>query len=341
MASSEPEVIAVRSTHLRVAPASAVVAVVAVMAVVLALAGCASGGTVSTTPAAPGSVTDGWPQPPGCPALGTARPLAADDVPTAVLVCDAQTEVVPGDGEYLVAVRKRATQGLEPVLAALRLPAPPPPAGNNGCAAYASQNWVVLEIGGAPVTIATPVDTCQHRLPEVDTALAALVWTEVSRTRGEKLRSAAAVQADCQQWKDEILLPDLKPAGPADAPVVPADDPVTKICFHRTEYPAGWTPASREVLAGVPTGGSTPDADLGTRLAALLRAATPATACSLRHTGFAVLFTAKSGFVYVEVDGCRRVMGSDYRLRQGSEELSRALRLAEVSVADPTTRVPS
>lgn len=270
-----------------------------VLAALLALAACSPGSEAGTAvgsgPAtgsgplpAPASI-GGWPVSVGCPGLPEPRRLTAADRTTAALQCDGSTEVVPGDGEYQVALTKRATQGLQPLVRALLLPDTPPASGDMVCSAYASQNWVVLELGGKAVAVQTPVDACSHRLPQVDRAFEGLRWTQVSRTRGTKVRGFAAVEAQCEAFKDLLTYfpaADLRPATAQPSLGTGGD---LKVCLYSVSYPPGWTADGRQGLDGVPVGGGTLTGDQANLVRKALGKATPAGTCTQRHTRFAVV----------------------------------------------------
>jgi hypothetical protein len=100
-----------------------------------------------------------------------------------------------------------------------------------------------------------------------------------------------------------------------------------KVCLYRSSYPAGWTPRGNTVVDGEPEGGGQLAGTTVGRVAALLRAAGPASRCRSRHSRFAVVFS-KPEPLYVELDGCFRILAPDDGLRQGSEELADLLAAA-------------
>jgi hypothetical protein len=252
----------------------------------------------------------------GCPQLPEPRRLTPADRPTAALRCAGSTEVVPGDGEYEVALTERATQGLQALLSALLLPNSPPQSGDMGCAAYASQNWVVLELGGKAVAVQTPVDACSHRLPQVDRALEGLRWTQVSRTRGAKVRGSDAVEAQCEAFKDLLTYFGAADLKPATAPPSIGTRGALKVCLYSVSYPPGWTADGQHGLGGVPIGGGTLTDDQANLVRAALAKATPAGTCTRQHTRFAVVSPLSPdgigpGWLSIELDGCHRILTED------------------------------
>jgi hypothetical protein len=317
-----------------------------VVVALLALTACGSGlraGTAVESGQAAGSATGsaagsapanigGWPVPPGCPGLPEPRRLTRSELPTAALQCVGSTQVVPGDGEYAVAVTQRATQGLHDLVSALLLPDSPPPGGGVACTLYASQNWVVLELGQNAVAVATPVDGCGHRLPQVDRALAGLRWAEVSRTRGARLRDIAAVTAKCQAFKDLLTYFPATEFKPATAQPSIGTGGDLKVCLYSVSYPDGWTADGRQGLDGVPIGGGTLTGDRADLVRAALGKVTPAGTCTRRHTRFAVISPlspagAGAGWLSIELDGCRRILTDDNHVSQAMDALINALTL--------------
>ncbi len=274
------------------------------------LAGCASGDVV-TTPAVSGSAADL----PATAATGAAdcdplrigpgRPLAASEQPTAVLRCDRRLERVAGDGEWSVVVRERTSERIEEFVRLLRRP-PLREQPGMSCRAYATTNAVTLELDGRPTVISLPTDECQHALPAVLEALAALSWTTIERTPLRRTRPEAAVLAGCERWKDMIALigGTARTSGPG--PLLAGRESI-RLCRYTGADDGDGSPTDGVTLTG------THAAAVRTALAAL----GPARPCTTAHTRFAVL-TAE---VYVELDGCMRVLTPTNTLRQGDAAL--------------------
>jgi hypothetical protein len=230
------------------------------------------------------------------------------------------TEHVPGDGEWSVTVHERATGlALLDLIAALRLTSDPQ--GNEPCRAMLLGPTVVrLETASGPVDVASPKDSCRRTRSEVIAAYEALSWVEVSRMRGRRVRSEAAVTAGCDAWKDMLAISARESRGGGPGALL-APGASVKVCLYSSSYPAGWTPSSNTVVDGEPEGGGRLPAATVDRVAALLRAAGPASPCRSRHERFAVVF-AEPEPLYVELGGCFRILAPEDSLRQGSEELA-------------------
>ena len=172
---------------------------------VLLLGGCGQADSGVRVETAPGSAADDGAGS-GCPDPAAAVAISSDVHATAVLRCLRETEHVPGDGEWSVTMRERATgRAMRDLVAALRLPSEPQ--GDRPCLAMLLAPTVVrLETASGPVDVATPKDSCGQTRSAVIAAYAALRWVEVSRKRGERLRSEAAVTAGCEGWKDMLAI---------------------------------------------------------------------------------------------------------------------------------------
>lgn len=263
--------------------------------------------------------------PQGCPQLPPPRgeALSRDEVPTAVLECMADVEIVPGDGEWSTAVRRRAIGGLPALVAALRLPSQPRTDG--ACTMELRMPVLVqLEVGGERVRVATPRDPCGKTRPEVVHAYQALSWQTQGRTRVTRLRPEAAVKAGCEPWKDMVASTahEARTAGPGD---VFAGFRTVGVCRYRSNYPAGWVDDGRSTIAGTPESGEVLGIAASAEVVKLLAAAGPAAECGRPHRRFAVLERGGGTEVYVELDGCLRILAPDNTLRQGDARLASLL----------------
>ena len=293
------------------------------VALCLLLVGCGTTSSVDGTDVGAGAGANGpggVPDAPGCPQLPAAAAFPGDASPTAALQCLGTTEQVPGDGEWSVVLQQRATAGLVSLVAALRLPSQPPTDG--ACPAILREpTQVQLEVAGKPMLVNTPKDPCRQTRPEVIKAYAALSWVTVKRTPMTRIRPEAAVTAGCTQWKDMLAIEahTAKTAGPGA--MFTADGPV-RVCRYRSDYPQDWVDDGQHVATGNPESGKELSAASAADVVNRLSAAGPAAACSKRHSRFAVLTKGDNGpTVYVELDGCLRILAPDNTLRQGDARL--------------------
>jgi hypothetical protein len=296
---------------------------VAAAAASLLAAGCGAGApdgdtsVVNVTAAA--TVSPSTLDPYGCPTTPVRETVPVDVVPTAVVRCLPDREVVPGDGEWTVNVREQATENLEPLIAALRLRSEPRT--NGACTLELREPVEVrLDYDGQLVTVRPPTDECGKTRPEVVAAYGKLRWTEVGRVRVERVRPDAAVASGCEQWKDVLAIEAGTTARPGGPGAVTAPVGEVRVCRYRSAYPPGWTPASNQVVDGEPLDGFAASASQAAEIVAAIGAAGPASACERRHTGFAVVHLGVEQ-AYVELDGCLRILAPDGTLRQGDADL--------------------
>ena len=242
--------------------------------------------------------------------------------PAAAVVCRAQPQERPSGGSDMVAVEERADD-VTALVAALRLPDDEPTA--YACTAeLPAVPWLALvDAQGRWVRPGVPVDACHKPRQEFRTAYEGLRTTRISTRVLHEIESDEAVASGCsQQWADMVWVEGQTP-GRRDATPgrLPADDAQVRICVYRV-------PASEQ-------GGGKPGGDFQSggklpahRWAAIKRELTtagPAAACRTPAGRFAVLHLP-AGLIYVEADGCRRVLieGGSGRsaLRQGTAKLT-------------------
>jgi hypothetical protein len=237
--------------------------------------------------------------------------------PVAAMVCARENRRRADGGEDLVATEGRATD-IAALVAALRLPDAAPT--TQACTDDLPMvPWFALvDARGRWVRPGTPADECGKIRTEVRTAVRAVTLAPVSAHAIRETVSAGAAAAGCEQdWSDMIA------ASPADGPrpAVAAPAPYTlageiRLCVYRV--PAG-EQGSAKPVGGFVHGGVLPAGKLSA-VAARVRSLRPAAACRRPAGLFATLMptgeNAGRGSVYVELDGCRRV------LRENADEAS-------------------
>jgi hypothetical protein len=294
---------------------------IAALAVALLAAGCATAGT------APGGAPEVHPTWDGCPESRSAPdgeaidlPRLGDDfTPVAVTVCATGPRSAPAGGEDMVATEQRGAD-VEALVAALRLPDEERTDG--ACTLdLPIVPWFALhDAQGRWVRPGVPVDACGKPRIEVRDALAGLKLTTVTSRKVGEITSAAAAAAGCvQRWADMVSVEarDERTAPPPTG-YAPAPDAAVRVCVYRVP------PA--EQSSGKPGGDFVAGGPLTPAEWAAIRTAlpsgTPAARCDTPANRFAVLSVSAPGEVYVELDGCRRVLIADRGgLLQGTPEL--------------------
>jgi hypothetical protein len=106
--------------------------------------------------------------------------IPPDFLPVAVITCGFAEETGPDGTVHRLAVERRATADLEPLLVAYQSPMPSFAAGG-GCTAQLDTDPAIafVDAQGNAIWAAAPRDTCQHVTSGVRAALTALTWTVV------------------------------------------------------------------------------------------------------------------------------------------------------------------
>jgi len=267
-------------------------------------------------------------------ASATALPrLGEDFVAVAAVLCLMHPERRPDGGKDLVAIENRATD-VAGVVAALHLPDAQRTSGDCLAMAYPGVEWfALLDADGRWVRTRVPVDECGQSRGEVVAALAALSLTVVSRrTVGEIESTSAAASgrvaagAGCgQTWADMVSV------------VTMARLPARRGVFA---YPFATSREVRRCAYRVPASEQRSDKPAGTfefggilrpdsrkSIEAALAHLPPERACATPAGRFAVLQAGDSrgGEVYVEMDGCRRVMVTSINARVAIAQASDTL----------------
>jgi hypothetical protein len=296
---------------------------IAAVTVALLAAGCANAGTAPGGTPEVNPTWDSCPTTRAAPDAGGDLPRLGDDfTPVAVTICATGPRAAVAGGEDLVATEQRSDD-VAALVAALRLPDEERTSG--ACTLdLPIVPWFALhDAQGRWVRPGVPVDACGKPRIEVREAIAALPLTTVTRRKVGEVTSSAAAAAGCEQrWADMIAVEagDGSTA-PPPAGYAPAPDAEVRVCVYRVP------PAERD--SGKPAGEFVAGGPLTSAEWAAVRRAlpsgTPAARCGTPANRFAVL----AGEVYVELDGCRRVLSAGGGgLLQGTAELTRALERA-------------
>jgi hypothetical protein len=243
--------------------------------------------------------------------------LAADFRPVAAVVCATDQLRRPDGGADLAATESRADD-VTALVAALRLPDEPP---TDGVVCTMDRPlipfFVLLDEQGRWVRPGVPRDGCGKYRGEVREAMYGLRLTRVSARPFEEVLSPEAAAAGCsQRWSDMVWAAESSSQQPA---VIPPgfDGPVRpQLCAYRvpaeqqgTGKPAGDFVSGR-YLSDEQWAGTQRE----------IESAAAAGPCTTPANRFAVLHIA-AGQIYVELDGCRRVLA---QAADGSPTLRRA-----------------
>jgi hypothetical protein len=305
----------------------------------IAMAGCAPGevssGTgkaqagadaaqVAAEPAGLGMSCDaewGVPERAGEPSR---RPLPAGFVPVSAGRCVFTVETVPGDGEWQVRLEQRATGSLDALTRALRQPSREQ-AGGVACPAIGYLPIVITlaDAAGRTVTPEVPHEVCGAPSAAVVSAITALSWQTVTRTKVHRVRSQMEIDTGCSgAYKPMIAIEGAEAArrSPATGLVFQGTrPPALQVCRFRLD------PTEKMDVNGGPplamgrlrTAGRLTGAAL-TRFLDALDAAPGAGPCGEPQAPFAVLFPVdgKGTSVSVELGGCYRFDDGNANLRQ-------------------------
>ncbi|MEU8297969.1 hypothetical protein AB0C04_11860 [Micromonospora sp. NPDC048909] len=296
-------------------------AAAAIAVVGVAIAGCVPSGSpgppardggppriverwTSCAPAAP-EVGGGLP----VPGAATGLPLLDDTfTPVTAVLCGQEARQRPGGGRDLVVTERRADD-VAALVAALRLPDEPPARG--ACTAdLVLPPWLaLLDERGGWLRPGIPADGCGKPRAEVRAALGGLRLTTVSTRTVREIESAEAAAAGCaQQWADMVAVRTASGPSPTRATGPPpiAADVAVRLCVYRVP--------AREQGSAKPAGefayGRVLPPDRWATVARALAETGPAAACATPAGRVALLRPAHTpgAEVYVELDGCRRVL---------------------------------
>ncbi|GAA3257405.1 hypothetical protein GCM10010532_107830 [Dactylosporangium siamense] len=229
--------------------------------------------------------------------------LPAGFTPVAAVVCARAPQQRAGGGEDLVLLEKRATS-VARLTETLRLDDQPPT--NDPCTAdLVGVVWfAMLDAGGRWVRPGVATDVCGKPRIEVRDALDQLDTTTVATTVLAEIESAEAAKAGCSQGWGEIVgvsaAEQRSEKGAFDPPTAGM-----RLCIYTV-------PAS-EQGSGKPAGsferGGVLTAQAWTDLRRRMLDAGPIVPCTAHAGRFAVFRpTGGGGDVYLELDGCRRLM---------------------------------
>lgn len=242
----------------------------------------------------------------GVDAVGLPR-LDGSFTPIAAVVCATQHERRADGGEDLLQVESRADD-IAALVAALRLPDQPPT--QNPCTTdLPLVAWFALLDGaGRWIRPGVPTDSCGKVRIEVRKAASALHLTRTSSRTLSEIESAGAAKAGCNQgWADIVSVEAGRSLAPAATNANPlASAAQVRLCVYRVPVSEQGTgkPAGEFERGGV----LTPQRREAIEKALVLTVA--ARACTAHTNRFALLRApdGTGGEIYVELDGCQRIL---------------------------------
>jgi hypothetical protein len=304
-----------------------------VFAAMALLAGCASSTTPTPAqggPGAPSGSTKPVTVTPSCPAALTQSgrpaepaggPIPADVTIAWVLRCRTDVQSVPGKGNWQVRVTERADGPATKLRTALNRPSEPRTKGPCPAIAMIVPYFVLVDSAGKGYLPALPYTSCMLPQSQFIQELNALPFHVVSSTPIRLVDSPLSQRSGCsQRWKDVVTIEagSAPPAGPA----IPWPSPPiqVRVCV----YPANNGADGGDLIAG-----KVLDKPHTTQLLQAMLGSPIARACSMQHTGYAVILPAQPGGDpwYVELDGCERVLRPNHTLGQATNELLTLLKV--------------
>jgi hypothetical protein len=197
-------------------------------------------------------------------------------------------------------VEKRATAGLDAVVAALRSTPPPPPTGTYACAAVLRLDpwFLLIDTAGRVVLPVVPHDRACDQ--PIDVGLDRLHYATASAIRIRQQSTPAELATGCtDRWKNEPRISaDMSQARPARARQTVSGRP-TSVCTY----------ASGRSEVGRFTGGARLTDRQAARIGELLTGgpADSGSACAPADD-FALINMTTGSWVYVELSGCHRLI---------------------------------
>jgi hypothetical protein len=253
---------------------------------------------------------------------GTLPRLDESFQPVAAVLCLTGPARRADGGEDLTATERRADD-VTALVAALRLPDERLSGDVCTMELYVMPWTALLDAQGRWTRVRPPLDACGKVRAEVRAAVQELRLTTVASRPIREIESSAAAAAGCsQQWADMVWVAGLGGTKGEPAVVPPGFDgpaPV-RLCVYRV-------PADQQ-RTGKPAGEFVSGRTLGDEQWAGVRraveSAAPAAACTTPAARFALLRFG-AGEIYVELDGCRRLLATaadgGQTVRQASPEL--------------------
>jgi hypothetical protein len=244
-------------------------------------------------------------------------PIPASFRPTAVVMCTDETRTVARDGTWAFLVEQRADSGFSTFVDELRRPSDELSSGPCPGLLIIAPWFELIGPDGQGLRVAVPRDECSQPRESALNALRGLPFKTVKETRLGQVESQAAIDAGCaMRWKNmpAIEVGDGMARSSARDRVFPTTPNQLTLCRFSAD--------PRDVTAGHFVSGKKLTGATIASVLAELEASQPASACTLTSSTFAVLTPNPAGAtVYVELDGCHRILTDAHELRQASPAL--------------------
>lgn len=253
----------------------------------------------------------------------SADTLKAFHAITAV-TCSTDSRDYPGDGEWLVDVRKVAVAGVPALQAAFELPSQPLGSAAGGCTLdlVIAPPVVFVDAAGNSLAPGAPTTSCGKPLPQVLNAVTAATWVEVSARKIRQTVTPQAQAAHCEmQWKNENRITDEMGGPQTDGgggPVFMHPATTLHICIYRD---SGIDPEVGDFERVRDVSGADAVA-----LAKALEGPPPTGTCHSQPE-FAVVGAGPGSWANVELGGCWRVARNYPRFGTGTADRAAVSRL--------------
>lgn len=250
----------------------------------------------------------------------------------AVLTCGDETRDYTNDGEWLVHVRKIATEGVAALQAAFELPSQPfgspppslPPGASYGCTLdlVVTPPLIFVDAAGNTLAPTAPTTSCGKPLPELLTAERAIAWQVVSVHKLRQLVTPQAQAAHCDmQWKNENWIAQEMSGGQSKGGPVFMSPPATlHVCVYRV--------SSKDLEVGDFERALDLTGSDARSLTVALEGAAPTGRCTAQRQ-FAVIHSPPGGWANVELGGCWRVARNYPNFATGSADSATVSRLLQ------------
>ncbi len=236
--------------------------------------------------------------------------------PVAAVTCNQETRQLPGQGEWLVSVRRVATGGVSALQAAFELPNDSVSDGFCDLVGYLALPIILVDAAGHAIVPTMPHDGCGRPLAAFGVALGHVAWHEVEVRPIRVVVTPAAQAAHCAQDFKNMSALSGPPSGGKHSPGGPifATPPSTA---HFCLYEA----TGSDLSVGTFDRGVVLSVSDTRKLLGALTGPRPGGHCPTQRQ-FVAITTDDGSWATVELGGCWRVAWSTSRSGFGSANAS-------------------